>query len=87
MQLPWQHHEGREEGGASAAREVAPSRIRRWRRVVARRPVVAPPAPPAPALVTDATPSTTLEPARPGFLAVAIARVLIAIDFALGRPR
>ena len=67
---------------SSAPCTPEPARTRRWRRIVARRaaPAAAPACPSAPAVAGAA--SAPRE--APGFVAVAIARVLIAIDFALG---
>ena len=96
MQLWWQRDEGMgaDAGSAPAARETAPSRTRRWRRIVSR-PVVVAPAPTAPPVSTvpcaptpsEQAPDAAVSRREPGFVAVAIARVLIAIHFALGRPR
>jgi hypothetical protein len=93
VQLPWQHVEARGAGGAETTATPAPStRTRRWRRIIAR-PVVAPAAEPAPpataadAAAAAAAAARAVAPREPGFVAVAIARILIAIDFALGGRR
>lgn len=57
-----------------------PARTRRWRRLVARRP-----APVAAPVAAPVEAGEAREREAPGLVAVAIARVLIAIDFALGR--
>ena len=90
MQLPWRSDEEEGTGTATAEREVAKPRTRRWRRIIGRPAATAPAtAVPSVAPPDVVAPAAEAAPARhePGFVAVTIARILIAINFALGGRR
>jgi hypothetical protein len=103
VRLPWQGGTGGVAGEPAAQDVVSggvPVRARRWRRALGgalRAPIAEPAVTTGTLVVVEpavdvaaAGAGHPVEPARPGLVAVAIARTLIAIDFAIsggGRPR